>query len=299
MLDWDDLRFFLAVARHRTMSAAARSLGVAQPTVSRRIDAFEKKLGARLFLRSSAAAWDLSPAGRSVLAHAEGMEAQALAAEAAAAGRDAGVDGEVRVTASEWMIASVLGPRLGPFLVRYPSLSIQLVADARHYNLVRREADLAVRPSKFQQLEIFQRQIAVLEFGLYASDEYLARQGVPEFGAAAQGHRLIGMTEQIGNIADLEWLPPLIGSARVVVRTNGRGAMATMAAAGIGIACLPRFVGDAHPALRLLATPRSRPRRQLWLGVHRSARAVPRVKAVGDFITETFGRIGAALAPDN
>jgi DNA-binding transcriptional LysR family regulator len=297
MLDWDDLRFFLAVARNRTMSEAARTLRVAQPTVGRRIAAFEQRLGARL-LRRSAAGWVLSPAGEGMLAHAEAMEAQALAAENLAAGRDAGLDGEVRITASEWMIATVLGPRLTPFLARHPALSIDLVAEARHLNLFRREADIAVRPSKFQQLEVFQRAVAVIQFGLYASDDYLARRGAPDFATKGQGHVLVAADAGMGaTIVDIAWLPPLLGSARVAARTNGRLGMAAMAAAGIGIACLPCALGDATPGLRLLRTPEPGPRRQLWLGVHRTARAVRRVKAVTDFLIDGFAHLRAALAP--
>ena len=297
MLDWDDLRFFLAVARHQTMSAAARILRVAQPTVGRRIAAFEARLGARLFRRTSTG-WALSPAGQSMLAHAEEMEAQALAAEHLASGRDAGLDGEVRITASEWLIATVLGPRLAPLLTRHPALSIDLLAEARHLNLFRREADLAVRPSKFQQLEVVQREIAVLQFGLYASDAYLARLGTPDFVARARGHLQVVAGAEMGRtIVDIDWLPPLVGAARVAARANGRVAMANLAGAGVGIACLPCTLGDATPGLRLLATPGSAPRRQLWLGMHRAARAVRRVKAVADFIAEVFARLRPALDP--
>ncbi len=297
MLDWDDLRFFLAVARHRTMSEAARALRVAQPTVGRRIAAFERKLGASLFVRSGTG-WALSAAGQSMRSNAEEMEAQALAAENRASGRDAGLEGEVRITASEWMIATVLGPRLTPFLARHPALSIDLVAEARKLNLFRREADIAVRPSKFQQLDVFQRAIAVIQFGLYASDDYLARMGTPDFATKGHGHALVTASAGMGTtIVDVAWLPPLLGRARVAARTNGRLGMAALAAAGIGIACLPRSLGDATPGLRLLPTPEPGPRRQVWMGVHRSARAVRRVKAVTDFLIDAFARLGKTLDP--
>jgi DNA-binding transcriptional LysR family regulator len=297
MLDWDDLRFFLAVARHRTMSEAARTLRVAQPTVGRRIAAFERKLGASLFVRSGTG-WAVSPAGQSMLANAQAMEAQALVAENRASGRDAGLDGEVRITASEWMITAVLGPCLTPFLTRNPALSIDLVAEARKLNLFRREADIALRPSKFQQLEIFQRAIAVIQFGIYASDDYLARMGSPDFATKGQGHALVAAGAGMGTtIVDSDWLPPLLGRARVAARTNGRLGMAALAAAGIGIACLPRSLGDATPGLRLLPTPEPGPRRQLWMGVHRSARAVPRMRAVVDHLIDAFGRLSRMLDP--
>lgn len=297
MLDWDDLRFFLAVARHESMSAAARVLHVAQPTVGRRIAAFEKRLGARLFRRTGSG-WALSPSGRSMLAHAEAMDAQALAAEHAASGRDAGLDGEVRITASEWMIAAVLGPRLAPLLARHPALSIDLLAEARHLNLFRREADLAVRPSRFQQQEVVQREVAVLQFGVYASDAYLARRGPPDFAGRARGHELIVAGAEMGTtIVDIDWLPPLVGAARIAARTNGRIAMANLAAAGIGLACLPCYLGDATPGLRRIPVPRPAPRRELWLGVHRAARAVRRVKAVAAFVAEVFAHLRPALDP--
>ena len=275
------------------MSEAARKLRVAQPTVGRRIAAFQHKLGARLFVRSGTG-WALSPAGQSMLPSAEEMEAQALAAENRVSGRDAGLDGEVRVTASEWMIASVLGPCLAGLLARHPALSVDLVADPRKLNLLRRDADVALRPSKFQQLEVFQRGIAVIQFGLYASDDYLARLGKPDFTAQGQGHALVTASAGMGKtIVDIAWLPPLLGRARVAARTNGRLGMATLAAAGVGIACLPRVLGDATPGLRLVPTPEPGPRRQLWMGVHRSARGVRRVKAVTDYLLAALGdRLG-------
>ena len=297
MRDWDDLRFLLAVARHRTMSAAARALRVAQPTVGRRIAALEQRLGARLFERAGTP-WALSPAGQAMLAHAEQMEVQALAAAHLVSGRDAGLDGEVRITASEWMIATVLGPRLAPLLTRHPALSIDLVAEARHLNLFRREADIAIRPSRFPQLEIVQRQVAVLGFGLYASDDYLARFGAPDFSVGARGHSLVVAGAEMGKtIVDAAWLPGLVGAARVAARANSRLAMANIAAAGAGIACLPRYLGDATPGLRRIPTPTPNPRPPLWLGTHRDARKVRRVKAVVDFIVEVVARLRSALDP--
>jgi DNA-binding transcriptional LysR family regulator len=226
------------------------------------------------------------------------MEAQALAAENRASGRDAGLDGEVRITASEWMIATVLGPCLTPFLARHAALSIDLVAEARKLNLFRREADIALRPSKFQQLEIHQRAIAVIQFGLYASDHYLALMGLPDFARKGEGHALVAAGAGMGTtIVDNDWLPPLLGRARVAARTNGRLGMAALAAAGIGIACLPRSLGDATPGLRLLPTPQPAPRRQLWMGLHRSARAVPRMRTTADHLIEAFDRLSATLDP--
>jgi DNA-binding transcriptional LysR family regulator len=297
MLDWDDLRYFLAVARGGSLSAAARALGVAQPTVGRRITAFELSLGAKLFL-SAPSGQRLSATGQRMLAHAEQMESSALAAEHIAAGRDMGLSGRVCITASEWLLRSVVGPLLAPLLANQPGLELELLADARHLSLVRREADLALRPSRFEQPEIVQRQIATLAFGLYASDSYLTRHGPPDFSRQCEGHPLIAMSKALGKVPDVDWLPTFAAKANIVARSNGREPMATMAASGIGLTVLPRILGDATPGLRLLATPTPAPERPLWLGVHRDARSVPRMKACVRYLSESIARLRGALRPE-
>jgi DNA-binding transcriptional LysR family regulator len=296
MLDWDDIRYFLAVARDGSLSAAAHTLGVTQPTVGRRITALQRRLGAKLFT-PTLTGQALSASGRRLLPHAERMEIEGLAAELATSGRDAGLRGRVRVTASEWLIGAVLGPMLRPFVARHPEVELELVADARHLSLTRRDADVAIRPSRFDQQEVVQREIAVVAFGLYASDAYLAELGTPDFARQCEGHRLVAMCEALTKIPDLEWLPSFTAKASVVVRTNGRESMARMVAAGVGMACLPRFVGDATPQLRLLSAPSPGPERQLWLGCHREVRTIPRVKASIAFLSEGFARLRHALHP--
>lgn len=296
MLDWDDLRYFLAVARHGSLSAAARSLEVAQPTVGRRIAALERQLGARLFAATSTGQ-ALSATGRRMLAHAEQMERDALAAEHIAFGRDAGLSGPVRITASEWMIESVLAPLVAPFLAHHPQLDLELLAESRHLSLVRREADIALRPSEFEQPEIVQRRIGSIAFGLYAADGYLARCGMPDFARQCEGHRLIVMSEHLRKVPELQYLPLVAARARVVARCNGRMPMAALAAAAVGITFLPRFIGDATNGLRYLQPPVPEPARPLWVGAHRDARAVHRIKATQQFLADGIGRLQSALHP--
>jgi DNA-binding transcriptional LysR family regulator len=296
MIDWDDLRYFLAVARAGTLSAAARELDVTQPTVGRRIAAFERRLGAKLFAPSPAGHAP-SPTGKRLLEYAERMEADALSVERVASGRDAGVRGLVRITASEWLVDRVLAPLVAPLARRHPGLETELIGDPRHANLVRRDADIAVRPSRFAHQDVVETEVAVVAFGMYASDAYLAERGAPDFERRCEGHLLIAMSESLGKIPDVEWLPRIASKAHVVARSNGRLPMATMAAAGIGITCLPQFLGDAIPALRFLRTPAPVPERQLWLAAHRDTRAILRVKTALAFLREELRRLRPAFRP--
>jgi DNA-binding transcriptional LysR family regulator len=194
------------------------------------------------------------------------------------------------------MIRSVLCPSIAPFVAAHPALELELLAEARHLSLVRREADLAIRPSAFEQQEIVQRELATIGFGLYASDAYLA-PGAPHFERQCAGHTWTAMRDSLSKIPDVSWLPRVAAKARVVLRTNGREPMASLAAAGVGITCLPRFLGDATIGLRLLSTPSAAPQRQLWIGVHRDARAVPRLRACIAFLRDAIRRLQPALNP--
>ena len=298
MLAWDDLQFFLAVAQHGTLSAAAQALGVTQPTVGRRIAGLERQLGAELFARSSAG-FALTETGRGMLGHAEAMRDHAARAESGASGRDLGVAGRVRITTSEWMLRSVLSPTLAPLLQQHPALELELLADARHLNLAKREADIALRPSEFQQEAVMQRVVATLEFGLYASDSYLARHGLPDFSSGALGHVFIDMTEEMSTIVDRSWLPTLVHRAHVAARCNGREPMAALAASGLGFTALPCFLGDGTPGLRRLTTPGPSPVRKLWLGVHRAARRTPRIQVTAAFLAHGLHQLRPSLHPSS
>lgn len=264
---WDDLRYFLAVARAGTFSAAARVLRVAQPTVGRRIEALEQRLGARLFERTPRGLVPTAT-GQRIRESVESMEAAALGIERSAIGVDDGLRGSVRITASEWLAVRVLPAALAPVLESNPGLACELVADARHLNLARREADLALRPRPFDQATVYQRRVGRIELALYGAPGATFTPGCP----------MIAMADDVGDIAR-SWLATHAKHARIVARTNGREPMARLAAAGVGIACLPRVLGDTTPGLHVVDAPPI-PGRPLWLGVHRDMRAVPRVRAV-------------------
>ncbi|GAA0707651.1 LysR family transcriptional regulator [Dokdonella soli] len=295
MIDWEDLRYFLAIARAGNLSAAARVIGTTQPTMGRRIEAFEHRLGTRLFLRTPDG-FVPTASGRALLAHAARMEDEALAAERVASARDNGLSGTLRITAPEWLAARVLAPLLGPFCTLHPALTIALIGESRRFDLSRGEADIALRLARFEQQELAQRRVADFAFGLYAAPAYLERNGAPDFDAACAGHTLVTTTEDLADVADAIWLRQHAARAHIAFRSNSREAQAAAAIAGAGLACLARVHGDALAGLRFVPVPVEVPARPLWLGLHADARDTPRVRAAVDFLAGKLHRI--AHAPD-
>ncbi len=268
-------------------------LQVTQPTVGRRITQLENQLGARLFVRSSAG-FALTAAGARALAFAERMDQDVLGVERQLLGRDEGVAGTVRLTASEWLVSSVLAPLVGGLVTDHPRLKLELVADARHVNLARREADIALRPRRFEQPGVVQRSLGKLAFALYAEHSYLNALGPPQPGDG-RGHVLIGMSDETGDVART-WLESALPHATRAIETNGRDAMLALARHGVGLACLARIVGDAAPELKRVELPGA-PTPTLWLGMHRDARGTPRVRAVVAHLTEQLRLLTPRLHP--
>ena len=192
---WDDLRFILALARERTLTAAATALGVSQPTVGRRISVLEKKVGTLLIERRPEG-YRLSDAGQAVVAQAERIEAAVLAADRATAFNSRRIRGTVKLTSAEWLCGTVLAPALARFGQRHPDMTVELVAEARWINLPRGESNLAIRGARFEHPGLLQRRVAISEVGVYATSEYLKARGLPDLAAGSPGHCFVTLTEE-------------------------------------------------------------------------------------------------------
>ncbi len=276
MLDWDDLRSFLAIARHRTLSGAARALSVQQSTMGRRLDALEERAGVVL-LQKTPGGYLLTGAGEAVLGHVERIEQETLAIERTITGRDVRLEGNVRLTTVETMAVDILTPILTAFLARYPGITLELVTDTRTLSLSRREADVAVRMVRPEGHELVARKVGEVGFGLYASPGYLDRMGMPDLQAGAPGHRMILTLDELASVAETAWIREILGQAQVALRTNSRYAHAAAAEAGVGIANLSHYLAEGRGLVRL---PTPTPRREVWLAVHEDTRHTPRIRAL-------------------
>jgi DNA-binding transcriptional LysR family regulator len=282
-MEWGDVRIFLAIARHGTLGAAARQVGQTQPTMGRRLRALEAATGHALFQRTRDG-FVLTDEGAAVLAYAERMEEEALGFTRALAGKDAHLSGLLRVSSSDWFGVHVLTPVFARFLARHRGVSLELVTDARRYNLARREADLAFRITPFEEADVIQRKLMHMEYALYGRMDLVAPQA-----GDGEGNALISMDGAFGALPDVVWARRMLPNARIAFGSNNRGAQARMCAQGGGFAVLPCLLGDTTAGLRRIDLGEAPPGRDVWLGYHRDLRRVARLRALLDM---TIGMLG-------
>lgn len=279
--DWDDLRVFLAVFRAGSINAAARTLGIDQSTVSRRLRTLEDQLGAPLFTRLPEGTHPTEAAAR-ILPAAERAEAAAGAVGQAIAGFEVAVEGVVRIASIDSMIRAFLIPRLAPLLERHPRLRLELVGGHALADLTRHEADLALRLLRPRRGDLIVRKLASLSLGVFASPSYAARVGRPR---ALSELDWVGWESALQHLPEAQWLHSQVKTAPRVAGDN-YGVLMEAAQAGLG-AILTGALSARHAGLVPVPVSRSiLPRRgpTLWLVGHRALRDVPRVEAVWDFI---------------
>lgn len=278
MLNWDDLRFFLALARSETVSAAGRELGVKHTTVSRRIKSLEQRLGTRLFDHLSGG-YLMTPAGENLYQNALIMEEQAQAIDRQVFGLDAQLQGDLILTASYDVLDRLVIPQLGLFGKAYPGIRLQLLSTAGLADLNARQADIALRLTPRPPDYLVGRQVLPLGIGIYASEHYLRNN--PDRG------RLVLWDDEI----ELpEWARQNFPQAEVAIRASEVTAMLACVRHHQGISMLPCYIGDSAPELRRLDLPLTPSNWGVWVLSHVDLRATARVRACREFLVDIIER---------
>jgi DNA-binding transcriptional LysR family regulator len=280
MFDWEDLRHVTVFAQEKSLSAAARQLKVDHATVARRVAALEGALRLKLVERRPRA-YFLTPDGERIAELGKRMELESFAVQRTASAGQASIAGEVAVSAPPAMAAALIAPRLGELRGRYPDLHIRLGGDTRNVSLARREADIAIRLSRPVDPELVVRKLAIVTFSLYASQAYLAAHG-------ADARAYIAYDASMDDTPQQTWLQAQAGSAPIVLRSNDLAIQAAAAAAGVGIAVLPDFMGGQDNRLARLPHSGAALEREVWVAVHNDLRHAPRVRAVMAFLAGCF-----------
>lgn len=290
-MDWDDLRYFLAAYRRGSLSAAARELGCEYTTVGRRIAALEAALESALFTRT-ADGLKATPVAADLLPLAEQMERASVVIGARAAAHDRRIEGVVRLTCPEGFSVYVVD-RVVELRARHPGLTVDILTDVRPLDLLRGEADLALRMGPTAQRDLLARSLCPMAWRMFASTAYIARRGAPSPAGDLRGHDLVAYDAPLTHVPGARWLDEHSEGASIVFRGNSLRAIADAAVAGLGITVLPHLLGTRTPGLSLVA-PDLLGERTLSIVVHPDLAHVPRVRAVIDFVVDTVRRDHAA-----
>jgi len=285
--DWNELRLVLAVARAGGLIGAARALRIDHSTAFRRLQAIEARLGQPLFERLPGGSYEPTAVGERMAAAAERIEDEALALARDLAGRDPRLTGRLKVTSSETLAYRLLTPHLAAFRRAHPGIVIELTIDNRVLSLTRREADVALRPMRPKEGDLWGRKLADVAWTVYGTKDYLAIHGAPATPADLKAHALIGWEETAPEIKAAEWLAAQVPASAVVYRTSSLVNQLAAAKAGIGLTVLPCYLGDPEPELiRALPVPVPDLTRELWIVTHADLKRTARVRAffevVGD-----------------
>ena len=278
-IDWQDMRVFLALGRHGSLSAAARALAVNHATIARRVQSLEEALGEKLVERRPEG-YVLTSAGTQVLAAASDMEA---AAQTLGRGEGDGAPrGLVRVNASPGLAHGFLVRRMAEIPLAFPGLDIDLATDLRSVSLERRETDIAIRLNRPHDGDLLAKHLVTLGFGFYGTAEACDR-----VESGAEPH-FIGFDEVNAYVPEAVWLAQQFPRARWVFRTSNQVAQATAARSGVGLALLPHYIGRTDPALRACRFAPVPPTREVWLLTRRQDRKDVPIRTVADHITQLF-----------
>lgn len=296
MLDWDDLRIFLAVARARKVAPAARALGIDATTIGRRLARLSKALEAELF-EYAGGERALTEKGQALMHHAESAESAALAAVEDVTGEQRSLAGQVRLSVAEGFGTWVLAPGIADFHARHPGIRLDIITASGFLNPSKREADMAVMLARPQRGRLTVRRLGDYRLHLYATPAYLAQAGRPEQRAALRQHVLVGYVPEFIFSPELDYLGEVEPGLEAAMRSTSINVQHRMISGHAGIGVLPDFIGNRDPALMPVMPGEIEITRSFWLVTHGDLAGVARVAAVSTWLAERVEALKAVDAP--
>jgi len=275
-LNWDNLRYVLMVANRGSISAAARELNVDRTTVLRRINRFQDDLQCRIFARGNDG-YVLTPEAERMIDAAREVETTLFNMQRQIEGHELRLEGELRVTTTDSMVLAVLGEHLASFRERFPHIVVAVLTTNSILDLHRREADVAIRPTPQNPAGgLYSRRLADVKFGIYCHPDLVAvGPSVSPFDAS----RWIGFADTLAATPMGNWLDQHVESERVCMRCDSFVAIRAAAESGIGLALMPRFLGDSSSILRRIVRPVDEIIAGIWLLAHPELVRAARVHA--------------------
>jgi DNA-binding transcriptional LysR family regulator len=295
--DWDDLRFFLAVAEAGSLSRAAKTLRVTHSTVLRRLANLESRLEARLFERFQTG-YVLTDAGEALQRRLTSLASGIEAAQRELKGKDTVLSGTIRLTSTDTLVRGLLISSLAAFRHEHPGIELQVVVNNAFLNLAPREADVAVRPSNRPPENLVGREAGVVQTAIYASKSYLRRAA--RAGTKATDwdrHDWVALDDSLAHLAQSKWVQARIPPERVGLRVDSLTTMVDAVREGFGFGMLLCLLAEDERELTRIAPPPSSLDTQVWVLTHPDLRRVRRIKALTGHLIESLRRHRYVLPP--
>ena len=287
-MTWDDTRVFLALTRAPSLRAAARSLGIDQATVGRRLNALEAELGAKLFLRAKDG-YLLTPAGETALAAARRMESAALDLRTKIEGQDENPGGIVRVTSTDSIAIDLLLPAVERLQRHWPHIRVDLEVSTQLLSLSRRQVDIAFRNVRPETPDLVVRRVVSWPVGLFASAGYTERFGEPVPDDELRGHHLVAYGPYLEQSPFLTMAGVPARQARIALAVRSSLLVRKAVAAGIGLGEMPVWMGEREGLVRIWPQRRRATDYEVWQVMHPDLQRTARVGATAEFLCEAFG----------
>ena len=287
--DWNRARAFLVTAEEGSLSAAARALGMTQPTLSRQVDALEEELSLVLFERVGRGLV-LTPSGLELLEHVRGMGEAASRVSRAASGQSQSIEGSICIAASKAYSAYVLPPIIAKLRQAYPGITVEIAASDTTSDLLRREADIAIRHVASSQPDLIAKKIRDDEAHFYATPEYLAKIGNPQTLADLTNADFLAFSDNRPLVQMLDMMGLTLTEKNFPVVCNSHIAQWQLVKQGVGIGGITKDIGDAEPLVRRILPDMEPIIVPMWLVTHRELNKSKRVRTVFDFLAAELSR---------
>jgi DNA-binding transcriptional LysR family regulator len=300
MIDWDDLRIVLAVARGGSALRAAQALGINQTTVMRRMTRLEAAVGAEIF-ESRQSGYHLTPLGKSIAEAAAAVEKEVRSLEHAIGAKHRTITGSVRVTTPEMLANILITPWLRTFRKSHPGILVELAADDRRLDLARGEADIALRASVRDRESPLAtgtvgRKLARVGWSLYCSRAYAEEHGVPAANEDIARHAVVGFDGAIADLPGPRFLARVAAKSRISARCNSLTNLLLTLRAGLGVSTLPCIAGDSDPELVRCQPPIAEIEGELWMVLREDTKSAPHIRVFADLLAAHVKSFRSRLA---
>lgn len=283
-LNWDDMRYFLALCRTPSFVSAAHKLNVTHSTVARRISALEASLQTQLFQRTEQGC-QLTFEGRALLPYAEGLESTISGLENSVSGKNKMLSGCIRLGTPDGLGTCYLAPRLGKFQSKYPAMEIELLSVPMYYSLSKREIDILITVEKPKIGKFIARKLTSFKMGLFATKEYLKDRKAIVNADDLSEHKLIGYIDDFIYDQDLWFREEFFSKVKPIFRSSTLMTQMKAVAAGTGIGVIPYFMAHTEKSV-VPVLPEKNIVRKYWLQINQDVRQIARIRTTIDFIVD-------------